>query len=109
MIVLKVILDDHTAAEMAAGCKKRMAGTIGYLDANTLSFNVWNNQREKKPSQYRKLPHGQVIVDQDTIQLKLKFPRDEQNISPAEALIAESFKAQIFVREILMKEEEEDI
>ena len=76
----------------------RMQGTIALVSPREGNFNVHSRKRIPSAREYRKLPHGRVSMNEESVRLTLSVDFDEHGIHPAQVLIDESITASQYIK-----------
>ena len=100
---IKVQINDATYASLLNGTS-RIQGSIGLVNPTEGNFNVHRRYRPKPGTQYMRLPHGRVSVNDEKIRMHLCIARDEW-VDVPQAILDESEEASDFV-EIITEEAE---
>ena len=82
----------------------RIQGSIGLVNPTEGNFNAHRRYRPKPGTQYMRLPHGRVSVNDEKIRMHLCIARDEW-VDVPQAILNESEEASDFV-EIITEEAE---
>ena len=88
-------INDVDYASLLNG-SSRIQGSIGLVSPTEGNFNAHRRTRTKPGTQYMRLPHGKVSVNEDNVRMHLLISRDEM-IVPAQAILGESIDASNFV------------
>ena len=88
-------INDVDYASLLNG-SSRIQGSIGLVSPTEGNFNAHRRTRTKPGTQYMRLPHGKVSVNDDNVRMHLLISRDEM-IVPAQAILGESIDASNFV------------
>ena len=95
-------ISDATYASLLNG-SKRIQGSLALVNPNEGNFNEHQRSWKPKPgTQFMRLPHGKISVNNDNVRMHLCISRNEM-IVPAQAILGESIDASNFV-EILTDE-----
>ncbi len=100
---IKVQINDATYASLLNGTS-RIQGSIGLVNPTEGNFNAHRRYRPKPGTQYMRLPHGRVSVNDEKIRMHLCIARDEW-VDVPQAILDESEEASDFV-EIITEEAE---
>ena len=100
---IKVQINDATYASLLNGTS-RIQGSIGLVNPTEGNFNAHRRYRPKPGTQYMRLPHGRVSVNDEKIRMHLCIARDEW-VDVPQAILNESEEASDFV-EIITEEAE---
>ena len=100
---IKVQINDATYASLLNGTS-RIQGSIGLVNPTEGNFNAHRRYRPKPGTQYMRLPHGRVSVNDEKIRIHLCIARDEW-VDVPQAILDESEEASDFV-EIITEEAE---
>ena len=100
---IKVQINDATYASLLNGTS-RIQGSIGLVNPTEGNFNAHRRYRPKPGTQYMRLPHGRVSVNDEKIRMHLCIARDEW-VDVPQAILEESEEASDFV-EIITEEAE---
>ena len=68
------------------------------------NFNAHHKRKNPPAREYRKLPHGRVSINTESLRLTLNVGLDEHGIIPAQVLLSESQMASHFVQGMAMDE-----
>ena len=82
----------------------RIQGTIALVSPTEGNFNAhrrYPNESSETAREYKKLPHGRISINKDTVRLSLNIALDETNVRPNIAILDESLQASDFVNNIL--------
>ena len=74
-----------------------MQGSIALVSPREGNFNVHNRNRNHPKREYRKLPHGRVSMNDESVRLTLNINLDERGIRPSDVIVCESATASNFV------------
>ena len=94
-------INDVDYASLLNG-SSRIQGSIGLVSPTEGNFNAHRRTRSKPGTQYMRLPHGKVSVNEDNVRMHLLISRDEMIDAP-QAILGESIDASNFA-EILTDE-----
>ena len=94
-------INDVDYASLLNG-SSRIQGSIGLVSPTEGNFNAHRRTRSKPGTQYMRLPHGKVSVNEDNVRMHLLISRAEM-IDASQAILGESIDASNFV-EILTDE-----
>lgn len=100
---IKVQINDATYASLLNGTS-RIQGSIGLVNPTEGNFNAHRRYRPKPGTQYMRLPHGRVSVNDEKIRMHLCIARNEW-VDVPQAILDESEEASDFV-EIITEEAE---
>lgn len=100
---IKIQINDATYASLLNGTS-RIQGSIGLVNPTEGNFNAHRRYRPKPGTQYMRLPHGRVSVNDEKIRMHLCIARDEW-VDVPQAILDESEEASDFV-EIITEEAE---
>ena len=100
---IKIQISDATYASLLNGTS-RIQGSIGLVNPTEGNFNAHRRYRPKPGTQYMRLPHGRVSVNDEKIRMHLCIARDEW-VDVPQAILDESEEASDFV-EIITEEAE---
>ena len=90
-------ISDATYASLLNGTK-RIQGTLALVSPTEGNFNEHRRNWPPKPgTQYMRLPHGRVSVNDERVRLTLHISADEANIIPSQIILGESEQASDFV------------
>ena len=90
-------ISDATYASLLNGTK-RIQGTLALVNPTEGNFNAHNKTWRPKPgTQYMRLPHGRVTVNDENVRMTLHISADEANIIPSQIILGESEQASDFV------------
>ena len=95
-MTIKLQLPDAVYASLLKG-NARVQGTIALVSPREGNFNVHNRTRNHPKREYRKLPHGRVSMNEESVRLTLNISLDERNIRPSDVIVYESAVASHFV------------
>ena len=95
-MTIKLQLPDAVYASLLKG-NARVQGTIALVSPREGNFNVHNRTRNHPKREYRKLPHGRVSMNEESVRLTLNINLDEAHVCPADIIIYESATASNFV------------
>ena len=95
-MTIKLQLPDAVYASLLKG-SARVQGSIALVSPREGNFNVHNRKREHPAREYRKLPHGRVSMNEESVRLTLNINLDEAHVCPADIIIYESATASNFV------------
>ena len=79
---------------------RRLRGSIGLLSPTEGTFNL-HAETGRSVRDYRKLPHGRVSMNDESVRLTLNINLDERGIRPSDVIIYESAAASNFVEQTL--------
>lgn len=65
-----------------------------------------NRNRNHHKREYRKLPHGRVSMNEESVRLTLNINLDERNIRPSDVIVCESAVASNFVEGVFPENSE---
>ena len=88
-------INDVDYASLLNG-SSRIQGSIGLVSPTEGNFNAHRRTRSKPGTQYMRLPHGKVSVNEDNVRMHLLISRDEMIDAP-QAILGESIDASNFV------------
>ena len=88
-------INDVDYASLLNG-SSRIQGSIGLVSPTEGNFNAHLRTRSKPGTQYKRLPHGKVSVNEDNVRMHLLISRDEMIDAP-QAILGESIDASNFV------------
>ena len=88
-------INDVDYASLLNG-SSRIQGSIGLVSPTEGNFNAHRRTRSKPGTQYMRLPHGKVSVNEDNVRMHLLISRDEM-IDASQAILGESIDASNFV------------
>ena len=89
-------ISDATYASLLNG-SKRIQGSLALVNPNEGNFNEHQRSWKPKPgTQFMRLPHGKISVNNDHVRMHLCISRNEM-IVPAQAILGESIDASNFV------------
>ena len=96
-MTIKLQLPDAVYASLLKG-NARVQGPIALVSPREGNFNAYNRNRGKTSRrEYRKLPHGRVSMNDESVRLTLNINLDERGIRPSDVIIYESAAASNFV------------
>ena len=95
-MTIKLQLPDAVYASLLKG-NARVQGTIALVSPREGNFNVHSRKRKTSAREYRKLPHGRVSMNEESVRLTLNINLDEAHVCPADIIIYESATASHFV------------
>ena len=95
-MTIKLQLPDSVYASLLKG-NARVQGTIALVSPKEGNFNVHSRKRNHPKREYRKLPHGRVSMNEESVRLTLNISLDERNIRPSDVIVCESAVASHFV------------
>ena len=95
-MTIKLQLPDAVYASLLKG-NARMQGTIALVSPIEGNFNVHSRKRTPSAREYRKLPHGRVSMNDESVRLTLNINLDERGIRPSDVIVYESAAASNFV------------
>ena len=95
-MTIKLQLPDAVYASLLKG-NARVQGSIALVSPREGNFNVHNRTRNHPKREYRKLPHGRVSMNEESVRLTLNISLDERNICPSDVIVYESAVASHFV------------
>ena len=95
-MTIKLQLPDAVYASLLKG-NARVQGTIALVSPREGNFNVHSRKRNHPKREYRKLPHGRVSMNEESVRLTLNINLDERNIRPSDVIVYESAVASHFV------------
>ena len=84
----------------------RIQGTIALVSPTEGNFNAhrrYLNESPERAREYKKLPHGRISINKDTVRLSLNIGLDEAEIYPSIAILNESLQASDFVKHAMTK------
>jgi len=89
-------VSDAVYAKLLNG-NKRIQGTLALVNPIEGNFNEHNKTWRPKPgTQYMRLPHGKISVNDDNVRMHLRISRDEM-VDVSQAILGESIDASNFV------------
>ena len=88
-------LNDADYASLLNGTS-RIQGSIGLVSPTEGNFNAHRRTRTKPGTQYMRLPHGKISVNDGDVRMHLRISRDEF-IDVPQAIMEESIDASNFV------------
>ena len=100
---IKIQISDAVYVKLLNGTS-RIQGSIGLVNPTEGNFNAHRRYRPKPGTQYMRLPHGRVSVNDEKIRMHLCIARDEW-VDVPQAILDESEEASDFV-EIITEEAE---
>lgn len=100
---IRIQISDAVYAKLLNGTS-RIQGSIGLVNPTEGNFNAHRRYRPKPGTQYMRLPHGRVSVNDEKIRMHLCIARDEW-VDVPQAILDESEEASDFV-EIITEEAE---
>ena len=103
-MTIKLQLPDAVYASLLKG-NARVQGTIALVSPTEGNFNVHSRKREHPAREYRKLPHGRVSMNEESVRLTLNINLDEAHVCPADIIIYESATASNFVETLTVSNE----
>ena len=103
-MTIKLHLPDAVYASLLKG-NARVQGTIALISPREGNFNVHSRKRTPSAREYRKLPHGRVSMNEQSVRLTLNINLDESSIRPADVIVYESAKASNFVEALTVSNE----
>ena len=103
-MTIKLQLPDAVYASLMKG-NARVQGTIALVSPREGNFNVHSRKRTPSVREYRKLPHGRVLMNEQSVRLTLNINLDESSIRPADVIVYESAKASNFVEALTVSNE----
>ena len=103
-MTIKLQLPDAVYASLLKG-NARVQGTIALVSPREGNFNVHNRTRNHPKREYRKLPHGRVSMNEESVRLTLNINLDEAHVCPADIIIYESVTASNFVETLTVSSE----
>ena len=92
---VNIQINDADYASLLNG-SSRIQGSIGLVSPTEGNFNAHRRTRSKPGTQYMRLPHGKVSVNEDNVRMHLLISRDEMIDAP-QAILGESIDASNFV------------
>ena len=95
-MTIKLQLPDAVYASLMKG-NARVQGTIALVSPREGNFNVHIRKRNPSAREYRKLPHGRVSMNEESVRLTLNINLDERSIRPSDVIVYESAVASNFV------------
>ena len=96
-MTVNIQISDAVYASLLNGTK-RIQGTLALVNPTEGNFNAHNKTWRPKPgTQYMRLPHGRVSVNDERVRLTLHISADEANIIPSQIILGESEQASDFV------------
>ena len=95
-MTIKLQLPDAVYASLMKD-NARMQGSIALVSPREGHFNVHNRTRNHPKREYRKLPHGRVSMNEESVRLTLNINLEERNIRPSDVIVYESAVASHFV------------
>ena len=96
-MTIKLQLPDAVYASLLKG-NARVQGTIALVSPREGNFNAHSRKRTSSAREYRKLPHGRVSMNEESVRLTLSVDFDEHGIHPAQVLIDESITASQYIK-----------
>ena len=100
---IKLQLPDAVYASLLKG-NTRIQGSSALVSPREGNFNVYHKRKNTPAREYRKLPHGRVSINTESLRLTLNVALDEHGIIPAQILLSESQMASHFVQGMTMDE-----
>ena len=104
-MTIKLQLSDAVYASLLKG-NTRVQGTIALVSPREGNFNMHNRNRNHPKREYRKLPHGRVSMNEESVRLTLNINLDERNIRPSDVIVCESAVASHFVEGVFPENSE---
>ena len=92
---VKIQISDTVYAQLLNGTR-RVRGTIGLVNPTDGNFSAHRPWEPKPGTQYMRLPHGRVSVNEGSVRMNLNIARDEMVDAP-QAILGESIEASSFV------------
>ena len=102
-MTIKLQLPDAVYASLLKG-NARVQGTIALVSPREGNFNVHSRKRNPSAREYRKLPHGRVSMNEESVRLTLNINLDERGIRPSDVIVYESAAASNFVEKLTIGE-----
>ena len=96
-MTIKVQISDAVYASLLKG-NTRVQGSIALVSPREGNFNVHNRTRNHPKREYRKLPHGRVSMNEESVRLTLNINLEEAHVCPADIIIYESATASQYIR-----------
>ena len=93
---IKLQLSDAVYASLLKG-NTRVQGSIALVSPREGNFNMHNRNRNHPKREYRKLPHGRVSMNEESVRLTLNINLDERNIRPSDVIVCESAVASQYI------------
>ena len=103
-MTIKVQIPDSVYASLLRGTS-RVKGSIALVSPREGNFNVYKKNKNNSAREYRKLPHGRVSMNEQSVRLTLNINLDESSIRPADVIVYESAKASNFVEALTVSNE----
>jgi hypothetical protein len=100
---IKLQLPDAVYASLLKG-NTRIQGSIALVSPREGNFNAHHKRKNPPAREYRKLPHGRVSINTESLRLTLNVGLDEHRIIPAQVLLSESLMASHFVEGMTLDE-----
>ena len=97
IMTIKMQIPDAVYASLLKG-NTRVQGSIALISPREGNFNVHHRNTNRRDRAYRKLPHGRVSVNAESLRLTLEVALDETDIRPCQVLVDESELASRFVQ-----------
>lgn len=84
-----------------------MEGSIALVSPKEGNFNAYNRNRGKSSQkrEYRKLPHGRVSMNEESVRLTLNIGLDETGICSSQILVEESEMASRYAYGLITENE----
>ena len=89
---IKLYISDADYASLLNGTR-RLRGSIGLLSPTEGTFNL-HAKTGKAVRDYRKLPHGRVSMNEQSVRLTLNINLDEAHVCPADIIIPSAMTSQ---------------
>ena len=100
---IKLQLPDAVYASLLKG-NTRIQGSIALVSPREGNFNAHEKSKNSPAREYRKLPHGRVSINTESLRLTLNVGLDEHGIIPAQVLLSESQMTSHFVEGMTLDE-----
>ena len=99
---ISLFISDADYASLLNGTR-RLRGSIGLLSPTEGTFNL-HAETGRSVRDYRKLPHGRVSMNDESVRLTLNINLDERGIRPSDVIVYESATASNFVEKLTIGE-----
>ena len=104
IMIIKLQIPDAVYASLLKE-NIRVKGSIALVSPREGNFNAYS--KPKNPAlqrEYRKLPHGRVSMNDESVRLTLNINLDERGIRPSDVIVYESATASNFVEKLTIGE-----
>ena len=107
-MTIKIQIPDTAYKQLIKG-NSRIQGSIGLISPTEGNFNAHHKRKNPPAREYRKLPHGRVSINTESLRLTLNIGLDETGICPSQILVEESEMASYYVNRMFVGNFQNDI